>query len=79
MKAIKFAEQNITFAESQPQYTPLPALRTVEGEVISCWQLSEEELVEVQKTGLVYISQLTFNHGPLQPIYLTTKKEEIIK
>lgn len=25
MEPIKFKEQNITFAESQPQYIPLPA------------------------------------------------------
>ena len=27
MTPIRFAGQNVTFAESQPQYEPLPALR----------------------------------------------------
>jgi hypothetical protein len=41
------------------------------GEVITCWEMSDEELAEVIKTKRVYLSQLTFGKA-LQPIRMMT-------
>lgn len=41
MKPKEFKGQNIVFAKDQPEYQPLPALRMPDGEVITCWGLSE--------------------------------------
>jgi hypothetical protein len=73
MKAVEFPGVNVTFAKDQPEYTPLPALRVPSplGEVITCWELSDEELEQVKKTKRVYLSQLTFNNA-LQPIRMMT-------
>lgn len=67
MKPIEFPGHNVVFAKDQPEYQPLPALRMPDGEVITCWEISDEELEEIVKTKRIYLSQLTFNQ-PLQPI-----------
>ena len=69
MEPIKFKGQNRVFGENQPQYKPLPAmlLPGVEGEVITCWSVSEEEAERIRQNGCIYFSQFTFN-APLQPI-----------
>jgi hypothetical protein len=75
----KFAGQNVIFAENQPEYQPLPALVVPgrEGEVITCWELSDEELKSISENKCIYLSQLCFTYidkdgiqrlNPLQPI-----------
>lgn len=75
MKAVKFKEQNVVFAEDQPEYTPLPALvlNTDDGQVVSCWKLSFRERVRVLFTGRIWMSLLSFGK-PLTPSFLSTKK-----
>lgn len=70
MKPAKFKEANTVFAEHQPEYQPLPAFRDEEGEVISCWELSDAEVAKIAKTKMLWLRQLTFN-SPLQPILPT--------
>lgn len=79
MKPIKFPEANITFAENQPEYQPLPAFikDNPQGETVSCWQLSFKERIKILITGKLWVSLWTFNK-PLTPMYFTTKKEELI-
>lgn len=77
MKPVEFEEQNVIFAKDQPQYTPLPAYRQDDGIVITCWELSEEEKKQVAETGRIWLGISTFNN-PLQPIYCTTLKEELM-
>lgn len=67
MKPIKFNGHNIVFGQGQPEYSPLPALRMPDGEVFTCWSISDEELEIIKKTKCIYFSQLTFNQA-LQPI-----------
>jgi hypothetical protein len=67
MKPIEFAEQNVVFAKDQPEYLPLPAHRTDDGIVTSCWALSWRERIKVLFTGRIWWSVSTFNH-PLQPL-----------
>jgi hypothetical protein len=73
MKPIKFKESNVTFAENQPEYIPLPAFKDLDGEVVSCWQLDILERIKVLLFGKIWLHQLTFNK-PLQPILLSAKK-----
>lgn len=49
---------------NQPQYNPLPALVLPgdEGEVITFWQFSDEELEQMIKQCGFYLSQLVFTH-----------------
>lgn len=72
MKPIEFDGHNVVFAKDQPEYLPLPAmvLDTNEGEAVTCWELTAEELEAIQTTGRVWLRQLTFR-APLQPVNLT--------
>lgn len=75
MEPTNFEESDVVFGENQPEYLPLPAKlgnRKV-GEIHTCWKLSPEELQEIQKTGVIWVSILTFKQ-PLQPISLSTEK-----
>lgn len=46
-----------------------------DGEVYSCWELSDEEIADVIKNRCIYLKQLTFNN-PLQPILPLVKLED---
>ena len=73
MDVVKFKECNITFAENQPEYLPLPAHKTVDGIVTSCWRLDFFERLKVVLTGKIYLQMLTFNR-PLQPSRMSVNK-----
>lgn len=77
MKSIEFKEHNTTMGAMQKQYQPLYALRERSGRIISCWGLSWRERFRVFFTGKVWHSSMTFNK-PLQPIFLTVRKEDLI-
>lgn len=72
MKPIDFPGVNFTFAKDQPEYQPLPVmyLQDQEGSVISCWELTDEEIETIVKSKRLYLKQLTF-YKPLQPILPT--------
>jgi hypothetical protein len=79
MKPIKFPEQNVTFAENQPEYLPLPAHRVEndpKGQVIFCMQLTFKERIKLLMTGKVWVSLLTFNQ-PLTPSFISVNKYDI--
>ncbi len=69
MKPIEFPGHNVVMGKNQPEYLPLPALKMPDGEVITCWELTDEELEKVKESHRIYLSQLTFNR-PLQPVKL---------
>ncbi len=66
MKPIKFKGSNIVFAKDQPEYLPLPAFRSEDGQVVSCWQLTWKERFKLLWTGKLFLMIATFNK-PLQP------------
>lgn len=78
MKPTKFKYQNIVFAENQPEYQSLPALKldTPQGEVISCWKLSFKERIKILFTGRMWVSLMSFNK-PLTPSYLSVNRKDV--
>ena len=78
MKPIKFDGANVVYGANQPEYLPLPAERRPgrSGEVVTCWELSPEEIKRVQETGKIWLSVLTFGQ-PLQPLLLTIDKPDV--
>lgn len=79
MIPIKFPGMNAIFAKDQPEYLPLPALVVpgTEGAVISCWELSDEEIAILIETRKLYINQWCLTKvcedgvervNPLQPL-----------
>ena len=76
MKPKKFQEANVVYGEGQPEYTPLPAHKTKEGQAIFCFELDEAERKKIAETGELWVSLLTFNQ-PLQPIFITINKSDL--
>ena len=69
MKPISFPEQTAVIAENQEEYLNLPAHRTTDGQVISCWKPTIWERCSILFGGRIWLSQLTFR-GPVQPVTL---------
>lgn len=79
MRAIEFPEVNLRIAEKQEEYETLPAHHNEkEMSMTFCFELSEEEKKRVAETGVIFMKVLTFNQ-PLQPIAMSTLKEDLIK
>jgi len=78
MNIIRFRECNVTFAEDQSDYQPLPAHRSADGTVTSCWKLSFWERIGILFSGCLFVQTLTFRH-PLQPLKLLVSKPDEIK
>jgi hypothetical protein len=72
MTPIKFPGCNCTYAKDQPEYLPLPARKTEDSVVTSCWKLRMIERLRVAISGKVYVHVMTFNK-PLQPQKVTVK------
>jgi hypothetical protein len=72
MRPKEFAQQNAVFGAGQKEYQPLPAHLSGDGQVVSCWELSAEDIERVKETGCVWLSVLTFRE-PLQPVCLMTE------
>lgn len=69
-----------TFAKDQPQYNPLPSIIIPgrEGEVLSRWELTEEEKALLASgEGHIFLSLSTFGQ-PLQPIRLRVATPEMV-
>ena len=77
MKPIEFEGSNVVYGENQPEYQPLPALKRKgnSGEIVTCWELSPDELKQIQETGKIWVSMLTFGQ-PLQPVLVSVDKPE---
>ena len=76
MKPIEFDGFNCTYAKDQPEYLPLPVLKTAEGKVISCWALTWRERLRVLFMGRIWYSVLTFNSS-LQPQLPSVRKPDL--
>jgi hypothetical protein len=76
MKPKKIQEANVVYGEGQPEYKPLPAHKTKEGQAIFCFELDEAERKKIAETGELWVSLLTFNQ-PLQPIFITINKSDL--
>ena len=73
MKVIKFKECNVVYAESQDEYLNLPAHKTENGQLTTCWGLNFHERLQILFFGKIWLQILTFNK-PLQPLKMQAKK-----
>ena len=67
MKAIDFSLSNTKYAENQDEYLTLPAHKSKDGIVTSCWKATLIERFKFLFTGKIWLSVMTFNK-PLQPL-----------
>lgn len=66
MHPVDFPEKNITFQAppNMPECQPLPA-HIHPGGIISCWQISDEELEILVKTKQIYLCIATIVQPPV--------------
>jgi hypothetical protein len=62
--------REVVYAKDQPEYLPLPTLRSADGRVVSRWSPTTEERAAIAGGADVYLTLHTFNQ-PLQPILMT--------
>lgn len=60
----------IVYAEDQPQYHPLPTVRTPGGTLVTRWTPTDAEKAAIIRGEDVYVTVMTFNQ-PLQPLRVT--------
>lgn len=60
----------VTYAKNQPEYIPLPAIKSADGMVTTRWHMSWKERLKALLSGSVYLQILTFNQK-LQPVKLS--------
>jgi hypothetical protein len=56
----------VTYAKDQPEYIPLPVLRT-NGALLTRWRLTDEERKHIAEGGDLFVCVLHFG-GALQPL-----------
>ena len=76
MNPVKFKEINCIYAKNQPEYLDLPAHKSKDGIVTSCWQLNLKERIKLLLSGKIFIQIMTFN-TPLQPIRINLSRPEL--
>lgn len=72
MKPIEFPEMTGVAAETQPEFENMPMYRDAD-EVISCWELTPEEIKEIIETGHIWV-RLYAGSGFIQPIIIQTER-----
>jgi hypothetical protein len=79
MKPVPFDQATAVLAEDQDVYRQLPIewVPEHEGQMISCWELSEDELEEVLRQRKIWLSVSTFGE-PMQPVSLATRRKELL-
>lgn len=73
MEIEKFDECNVVYAKDQKEYKPLPAFKSEDGEIVTCWKLSLKERFKILLSGRMWLNVLTFNK-PLQPLLISIRK-----
>lgn len=74
----EFEEVNIRIAEHQEEFITLPAFWNIEeGSMTFCFQLSQDEVNRIKATDEIWFKIVTGGR-PMQPITLSTNKEELI-
>lgn len=74
MKPIEFEEQTNVATSNEPNMESLPCCMLA-NQVISCWELTPEEMERVNETGKIYVSILSGEY--VFPMFLTTDKNDL--
>lgn len=78
MLAVEFNQQNLILNKPEgmqdTECSPLPVHRGLDANnypfMVSCWQLSKEDLEEINRTGIIWLHVVAIGHPP---VLLTTE------
>lgn len=73
MKPKEFDGCNVVFGKDQPEYQPLPAHVNKYGDVMTCWELDDDDIKAITENRCIWVGQLTFNQ-PLQPMLVSATR-----
>lgn len=75
---IAFDEANLKLVgpDGDPNIRPLPVHRGVDGRIVSCWQLSGDDLRRIAATGEVWLSVWSGATAP--PVLVSGRKEDVL-
>lgn len=76
MKPIDFEGVDIVFGKNQPEYIPLPAKQVNDNTIMTCWELSDEDILLINSSKKIWLGIMTFGK-PLQPVLLASSRSEI--
>lgn len=77
MEPIKFNEANTVYGKGQENlYEALPALLFEDGDVVTCWKLSFNDILRLIFTRKLWLCVATFNNT-LHPLFMSTNKRDI--
>ena len=70
---VEFKYCNATIQGGE-EVNDLPAFTddTLQKNVVTCWELSDEEMMDIVKTKRIYLHQLTYGN-PIIPMLITTE------
>lgn len=80
MRSVKFPGCNLEIGKGQPEYSVIHAMQVPgpEGEIIACYELTDDEIKQINKTGKIFYSRLTFGQK-FQPMRLFTDMSDGIE
>ena len=76
MKPIEFEGADMVFGKNQPEYMPLPAKQIDDKTIMTCWELSDEDILLINSSKKIWLGIMTFGK-PLQPVLLTASRTDI--
>ena len=76
MKPIDFEGADIVFGENQPAYLPLPAKQVDKNTIMTCWELTDEDILLINSSKKILLGIKTFGK-PLQPVLLASSRSDI--
>jgi len=80
MISVKFPGSNLEIGKGQPEYNVLHAMQvpSLEGELIMCFELTDEEIERLRVTKKIYYKRWTFGHS-FQPMKLQIELHDDIE
>lgn len=76
MKPIKFEGADVTYAENQPEYLSLPTKKVDDNTILTCWELTDDEVKKISDTKKLWLGVMNFNK-PLQPLLPSVDRWDI--
>lgn len=76
MKPIDFEGADMVFGKNQPEYMPLPAKQVNNNTIMTCWELTDEDILLINSSKKIWLGIMTFGK-PLQPVLLTASRTDI--
>lgn len=66
----------VVMGERQPEYTPLPSIRTPAGQIVTRWRLTSSEIEDLVRGKDLFLTILS--HGSMNPVSLSVGPPQVM-